>query len=219
MESGIWEACDKIRYLFQTKSKDPILFVTLTTQQSNSGITDHGTVYALKLWLQHKKCKYLFWCERQRNTGDIHWHGIMNCKLFDFAKETAYWSSLIGAVDHPALIQADFIRDVKGLGKYLQKYLVKSANDKFMQKALETEITKPPYSSYFSLNRCFLASQGLSKKYRSELQLRFPIEYKKYLEVERVKFGDYCDYYTYNDKVLQRAKWLRYALKRAGMDC
>jgi len=238
------ELSDKIKYLWFTKPKDENLyFLTLTTQQSQTGLLDSELMYRIKLFFQHRKeiTKYVNCVERQRETGDIHFH-IVYCSItrLQIKKSLGRWSKLCEAVqpNHPALLDVKHLNNANKVSQYISKYVRKQLAS-YTSEQLEAKMFKleqaymrkddinpktgkpfgykPPYNSYFWC-RTMSASSGLSKVARDKINWRFPIQFNKFLEIPRIKFHDYYDEHLYNEKILMRAKWLAKALKRAGYE-
>lgn len=162
-------------------------WVTLTTVQHKTNKTDSQLYYGVKLWLQHKRVRYVCVAERQRNTGDLHFHLIIEQKdIFKIKEEQNRIADVFGVMSHPALFDVKRIRNVSTLISYLAKYVRKPLpTQAVLQKQFDRQGTKnpssgkeykfsPPYSSLFQC-RTFSYSGDIGKTYKSEHH-RFRIE-------------------------------------------
>lgn len=226
-KNHIAEVVDKVNFLFADKSlPGQIYFLTLTTQQSLTGLLDKTLLYALRLFLQHKSKTiraYVQVVERQRNTGDLHFHIIYKGKKLRIEQSLKHWSTVVNAAkpNHPALLDVKRVTSSGMLQNYLAKYVVKRCPSmNYLEKwyNINPEKYKPPYSSLFWC-RMSTGSQMLSKKNREyKTKFRIPTEFIKYLPTQRVAFGDFYDLYHYSEAVEKRVKWLYSAFKRAGLE-
>ena len=111
-----------------TKSKDTKFYwVTITTCQHKTGKTDSELYYSFKLWQQHRKDqRYIATVERQRETGDLHFHLVVEQpKKYNLQAEVKRLAALLGTDAHPALFEAKYIHNLPTLVGYIGKYIRK----------------------------------------------------------------------------------------------
>lgn len=119
-------------FMYETKGDKRFYFVTVTTQQHKSGLSDLELYRAFGLWLKRQKgSQYVCICERQKTTRDLHFH-VLLCtdkrKPWSYAKEIRYLADKFNAIPHPALFDVKEVRERGAVGAYLRKYFTKGAN-------------------------------------------------------------------------------------------
>jgi hypothetical protein len=180
-------------------------WVTITTMQSQTGLTDSDIWYRIKLYLQHRKMDYICTAERQRETTDIHFHIIcQHAKNFNISNEVNRLSELFGVFPHPALYDVKKVTNVNKLSKYITKYVSKPCPTwRSLQKSFDESCKlehvhtkkckkfKPPYSSLFE-GRSFSYSGHLGKLYKEKhsqfclsVPLRLIEDYKEKFQLLR----------------------------------
>lgn len=201
-----------LMYEYRNK-KNKLYWVTITTVQHQTKRSDKELFYALKLWLQHRRVSYICVAERQRETGDLHFHLIMSqSKDFDLPVECKRLSALFGTPTHPARFDAKHVFNVARLTTYIAKYVRKPCpSNETMQKNWERKdqinpkTNKPygfkyPYSSIFEC-RTFSCSNDISRQYKEnsdKFKLTIPVEsIQLYPHLFQKRFE--TDYYTVYD--------------------
>lgn len=170
-----------INLIYEKRDKQKQFYwVTLTTIQHKTGKSDKELFYALKLYLQHRRVSYICVAERQRQTGDLHFHLIVEQKAdFDIRREQRRLALLFSTLEHPALYDVKRVFNVKQLVSYISKYVRKSTptwetlNRKYTEWAAKAETNKnghlkpfkAPYSSLFQC-RTFTYSGDIGKRYK-----------------------------------------------------
>jgi len=217
----------KIKKFYEQTKFQPTLkiWVTITTSQHKTGLTDKDLLYKFRLYWQHKKLPYLLTVERQRNTGDLHFHLLTSVrKTFDFTKEVSRLAKLFQVKPHPSVFDARHIKDIKGIQIYISKYIRKSLPPiELLEKWYNDnpENYSPPYSSLFFC-RTFTGSQnftGVHDTNSKASKFTIPIEFTNFLNLKghEEKTFDYAKTYKYDADLLKRINWLRMALTRAGI--
>lgn len=119
--------------LYAAKEKNlNMFFITLTTQQSSTGMTDLDLAYSLRKYLKHKSLHgYLFVAERQKDTEDIHFHGfiITDVTRYSIEDELIRWCQLCNVAPHPAMydIKRIHVNEGSKVVSYLSKYVGKAS--------------------------------------------------------------------------------------------
>jgi len=139
---------------YEKKQEQEIFFVTITTCQHKSGMSDKELYARIRLWFKNRKqSDYVIVLERQKDTQDIHYHCVI---LFDkgerysFRRELEYLGKLLRVQPHPALLDVKRVFDIKTVVGYINKYVTKE-NGK--------------YCSLFTC-RTFSVSKRLRRRYK-----------------------------------------------------
>jgi len=167
-----------ITHLYESKKpNERFYFITLTTKQHETGFTDSECNYKFGLWAKNRtNFQYVCIVERQRDTGDIHYHLVARTtKDFDIRGEVSKCAKLFNVEYHPALFDVSRVTNIQALTNYLRKYFTK-AGTKFNDK-------KPPYSSLFKC-RTLLVSKGVAKSFKTNA-------YKSIVKVDNSCFVNY----------------------------
>lgn len=167
-----------ISHLYESKkSNQRFYFITLTTKQHETGFTDAELNHKFGLWTKNRSdFQYVCILERQRNTGDIHYHLVARTsKDFDIRGEVRKCARLFRVEYHPALFDVSRVTNIQALTNYLRKYFTK-VGTKFNDK-------KPPYSSLFKC-RTLLVSKGIAKSFKANA-------YKSIIKVGNECFANY----------------------------
>lgn len=169
------------------------IWTTITTCQHKTGLTDKELIYRLKLWLQHQSIRYINVVERQRETGDVHFHLIIEKeKYFDIKVELYKLARLFECESHPALFEVKAIKNVKMIISYIRKYVTK--------KGQKPTNEKPLYSSLFKC-RTLSYSQGINKLFKqnySHYVIELPYTAIQLLNLELLHKSDFFCTYKYS---------------------
>lgn len=120
------------------KQKLPVLMLTITTKQHETGLDDKHYTNVLRDWFKNNKDyfeHYISVCERQpKKTNDIHFHILLIAKKhIPIQKTILYFSRRFNIAYHPAIL--DISRVSKKAAPYIAKYMSKDrsspANDIF----------------------------------------------------------------------------------------
>lgn len=204
--------------LFMFKEFKYLRFITLTTVQHKTCALDWFLMKQFGYFAKHYCGKfYLCSVERQRNTGDIHYHIITTSDFNQplYSRMRKKWAKLIGAKDHRALFQCEIVKNGE-VAMYVSKlanYVSKNLND------IDEE--KPPYSSLFFC-RTYSVSKSLHNLFKQKADnyiLSVKDNYLDYLMVNhklKEKFAnDFFVQYYYEDYI-----WLeclaRYEIEKQG---
>lgn len=116
-----------IHLAYENKPKGKhFFFVTITTMQHRTGYSDRELFYRFKLYIQHSGLDYINVVERQRLTGDLHFHIIVAKEgYFDIKYELARVAKCFNVPVHPALLEIKRIKNISTLRNYLSKYVAK----------------------------------------------------------------------------------------------
>jgi len=197
------------------QQKDELFFITVTTKQHESGLSDKELNAAIGRWLKGRNfTDYVCVLERQTGgtggkfgqpTEDIHYHIVLQysegTKLFDFKHELGRLSKLFRIPAHPALLDVKRIRNIQQVVGYIRKYVTKD-NKKC--------------SSLF-LCRTLLVSKRLNKRYKnlaSDYVTRLSKEtgvmiFLKQHKLELLHKKDFFACYKYSDYLYTEAKRIR----------
>lgn len=224
--ASLKQITNKIYKLYEyTTSKaytgEPIIWLTLTTLQHKTGKTDKDLLYCFKKFFQHRTCSYINVVERQRNTGDIHFHLIVqNDSHFNFKAEVERWASILGVEPNPNLFVAKEITDLPTLRIYISKYIRKpcpswSTIEKWFHKYGNE--AKFPYSSLFWCRTTTSGGEIFRSIDKRDFAVRIPKEYESFLKLTDKKYGEFTDNYSYSDELYNRSQNLYRCLRRAGL--
>lgn len=155
---------EKALFMFEHFKNKHFAFITITTQQSVRGWCDSTLMAQCGVLLRNKNFfgkYYINVVERQRNTGDLHFHVLTffdDKNFINFKILRMEIADIFGCVDHPALLQVDFINnyDTGKVAKYMSKlssYVSKTGGG------------DTPYSSMFFC-RTFSVSNALSAEWK-----------------------------------------------------
>jgi hypothetical protein len=210
-------------YENRQKQNYRIYWATITTLQHKTLQTDRELYYNFKLWQQHRNERYICIAERQRDTGDLHFHLITERKSdYNFKEEVKRLAGYFGVESHPALFDVSRIYNVKTLVCYIAKYVRKPLPSYLRmceqyaaeEQAAIAEGRKPKHKAYYSsLFQCrtFSVSGDLSKQYK-EKHYSFRIAVSRQFiqfagHLLRVKYQtDFFTVYEYDVKIWQMAQ-------------
>lgn len=209
-----------IKLIYESNEKR-LLWLTLTTQQNETKKTDKDLLYCIKKFFQHELFGYLAICERQRNTGDLHFHVIITgtAKL-DIQKYALRWAKLINREPHPAQFDIEYITDIKHLHLYISKYVTKfQYTDEKSWQNIEKGYSKygqkykAPYNSLFECRTFTHGRLPIEDNYK----IKIPSQFAGYLCKGERQYNDFTDSFKYNENLLKEAIFTRNALLRAGL--
>jgi len=197
-------------YYEKTEQQD-LFFITVTTCQHKSGISDYECNRRIGLWLKNRGVEYVCVLERQHNTEDIHYHIILlddKRARFDIGDEIRKLARLFEVEPHPALFDVKRIKSITRIVGYIRKYVTKD-NGK-----------------YSSIYRCrtYTVSRKLGARYKQNIN-KYVVKFgsstsfvsgrdylAEFLSVNKLveQFStDFFKVYEYSDYIWQRALELR----------
>ena len=188
-------------YELRNKAKK-MIWCTITTQQHITKKLDAFYLYKMKLWLQHQDIKYVLVCERQRQTGDLHFHLLIEKnKYYDINEELNRLHILFNCAKHDALFHVRAVNNNKKLASYISKYLKKDKR--------KPSNENPPYSSLFWC-KTFSYSLSVAKDYKKNISQflvktseLFLFNMRSYFEV--LHKNEYNVIYKYSDYLFCQA--------------
>lgn len=188
-------------YELRDKSKK-MIWCTITTQQRETKKLDGFYMYKMKLWLQHQKIKYIMVCERQRETGDLHFHLLIEKdKYYNINNELNKLHILFCCKKHDALFHVRAVNNNKKLASYISKYLKKDKR--------KPSDENPPYSSLFWC-KTLTYSLSLAKDYKKNIN-QFLVKTSELFLYNYKQFfiplydNDYNVIYKYSDYLFYQA--------------
>jgi len=186
-------------YLYESKKQNEYLyFITITTKQHESKFTDKQLFSQIGLWLKNRGCQYICVCERQKFTGDLHFHIVIRQKQnFYIQKEILYLSRLFNIKPHPALFDVKKIYKISQILGYITKYITKKGDYSSMfncrtfsiSKGLRKEYKENAYKSTFIISREFKLSnkQLFVEKYKTDYFIVYQFSYDIWKLASRYK--------------------------------
>jgi len=125
-----------INYMYHENKKkfNPknFFFITLTTKQHESGMSDKYLYNRVGRWLRNQKVPYVCTVERQRNTGDLHFHILLLNRpevRYCIRAEIRYFAKRFKINPHPAIFDVKRIppSNVAQIVGYVNKYVGKQS--------------------------------------------------------------------------------------------
>lgn len=190
------------------KTKSTSFFITITTNQHKTGKSDTELYSNFQSWVKYHRLQYISIVERQRDTGDLHFHVLAHRHnyRFKFKREIKRLSKLFGTNQHPSRFDCKRVPPIFGKQQYIKKYIA--------------EYSLKKSSQYTSLFRCrtFSYSRDIGKLY-NQYEQNFVtklaattsekstgIDFFRLVNLKRVKIGIYYTKYLYKPQYQQFAR-------------
>lgn len=198
-------------------------FITITTTQHRTGATDRQLMATMGDLLRSRKffgTDYTLVCERQRNTGDLHFHILANFEENSFVD----WNDMRAKIakkfqieNHPAVLQFDWIT-AQNSAELIPRYMTKVAGycSKESGKVLKSGELSPkeedaPYSSMFYC-RTFSVSKSLRSEFRRVAD-RYEVKVNPHsimpILKKQVHSNDFFSVYKSDDEIFKQAQRAR----------